>query len=41
MSLPELASYIIVGAICLLAGCALGNFTAHSDNERTNRGRPE
>lgn len=39
MSLPELASYLIVGAVCLLGGCALGNYTAHSDRQRSEKAR--
>ncbi len=37
MDIPTLASYLIVGAVCLLGGCALGNYTAHADLERTTR----
>lgn len=40
--LADLAPYLIVGSICLLVGAALGNYTAHADNdERARRGRPE
>lgn len=39
--LSDLAPYLIVGSICLLVGAALGNYTAHADNERERRGRPE
>lgn len=35
--LASLAPYIIVAAICLLAGAALGNYTAHRDYERITR----
>lgn len=39
--LSQIAPYLIVGSVCLLVGAALGNFTAHSDNERTHRDRAE
>lgn len=41
MDWPQIASYLIVGAICLLGGCSLGNYTAHADLERTTRDHAE
>ena len=35
--LASIAPDLIVGAVCLLVGAAMGNYTAHRDNERTPR----
>lgn len=40
MDIPTLASYL-VAAVCLLGGCALGNYTAHADLERNTREHAE